>query len=341
MVDQPAPRRHARRYGITVPFANVPLHEHRQWYEELEALGYTDLWSAEAGSHDGLVPLALAAAWAPTLRLGTAILPVYTRGAATLASAAASMSQAAPGRFALGIGSSSPVIVENWNGLRFEQPYARVRDTVRFLRAALSGEKVTADYETFSVKGFRLDVALPEVPPILVAALRPKMLRLAAAEGDGAITNWCSATDIEKIAAEVGPDRELVCRVFVVPTTDLDRLRVVGRRLVAAYLTVPAYAAFHAWLGRGDAIAPMLERWRAGDRAGALEAIPDSLLDELLTHGTPDECRRRVDEYAAAGVTTTVAQVIADGEELRRTVRALAPRRPRPGPSGSGSAEPG
>jgi probable F420-dependent oxidoreductase len=341
MVDQPEPRPFARRYGITVPFANVPLHEHRQWYEELEALGYTDVWTAEAGSHDGLVPLALAAAWAPTLRLGTAILPVYTRGAATLASAAASMSQAAPGRFVLGIGSSSPVIVENWNGLRFEQPYARVRDTVRFLRAALSGEKVTADYETFSVKGFRLDVALPEVPPILVAALRPKMLRLAATEGDGAITNWCSPADIEKIAAEVGPDRELVCRVFVVPTTDLDRLRAVGRRLVAAYLTVPAYAAFHAWLGRRDAITPMLERWRAGDRAGALDAIPDSLLDELLTHGTPDECRRRVDEYAAAGVTTTVAQVIADGDQLRQTVRALAPRRPRPEPSGSGSGEPG
>jgi alkanesulfonate monooxygenase SsuD/methylene tetrahydromethanopterin reductase-like flavin-dependent oxidoreductase (luciferase family) len=106
-----------RRYGITIPFPGVSLHDHRRWYEECDALGYTDVWSAEAGSHDGLVPLALAAAWSPTLRLGTAILPVYTRGAATLAGAVASMCQAAPGRFALGIGASSPTIVTGWNAI--------------------------------------------------------------------------------------------------------------------------------------------------------------------------------------------------------------------------------
>src|SRR5262249_46093598 len=92
-----------RRYGVTVPLGGLPRHEPTPGYEALVALGYTDRWSAEAGGHEGLVPLTLAAAWTPTLRLGTAILPVYTRGAATLAEATASMCQAAPGRFALGI----------------------------------------------------------------------------------------------------------------------------------------------------------------------------------------------------------------------------------------------
>ena len=123
-----------RRYGVTVPLGGLPLHEHKPWYEELVELGYTDVWSAEAGGQEGLVPLTLAAAWTPTLRLGTAILPVYTRGAATLAEATASMCQAAPGRFALGIGCSSPTIVENWNAVPFEKPYQRVRDTIRFLK---------------------------------------------------------------------------------------------------------------------------------------------------------------------------------------------------------------
>ena len=314
-----------RRHGITVPFPGVALHDHRGWYEECVALGYTDVWSAEAGSHDGLVPLTLAAAWTPELRLGTAILPVYTRGAATLAGAVASMCQAAPGRFALGIGASSPTIVTNWNAVPFEKPYARVRDTIRFLRSALAGEKVTAEYETFSVRGFRLDVAVPEMPPILVGALRPQMLRLAGREGDGAITNWCSPDDVAKIAEEVGPDREIVCRIMVLPTTDRDALRTVGRRMVAAYMTVPAYAAFQEWLGRGDAIRGMNERWAAGDRAGALEEIPDTLLDELIVHGTPEECRRRVEEYAAAGITTTAPAVFASGDDLQTMVRALAP----------------
>lgn len=314
-----------RRHGVTVPFGSIPLHEHRSWYEELVALGYTDIWSAEAGGHEGLVPLALAAAWTPSLRLGTAILPVFTRGPATLAQAAASMCQAAPGRFALGIGCSSPVIVERWNAIPFERPYQRVRDTIRFLRAALAGEKVTAEYETFAVSGFRLEVAVPEMPPILVGALRPGMLRLAGGEGDGAITNWCSPADIAKIAEHVGPDKELVARILVLPTTELEVLRAVGRRMAAAYLTVPAYAAFQEWLGRGEAIRAMNERWAAGDRAGALEQVPDTLLDELIVHGTPEECRRRVEEYAAAGVTTTAPAVFAQGAELRNVLRALAP----------------
>jgi len=314
-----------RRYGVTVPLGGLPLSEHKPWYEELVALGYTDLWSAEAGGHEGLVPLTLAAAWTPTLRLGTAILPVYTRGAATLAEATASMCQAAPGRFALGIGCSSPTIVENWNAVPFEKPYQRVRDTIRFLRAALAGEKVTAEYETFSVKGFRLDVPVPEMPPILVGALRGGMLRLAGREGDGAITNWLSPADVPKIVEQVGPDKEIVTRIIVYPTTDFDVLRTVGRRVVAAYLTVPAYAAFQEWLGRGDAIREMNEAWNAGDRARALELVPDTLIDELIVHGTPEECRRRVNEYVAAGVTTTAPMISAQGDQLRELLRALAP----------------
>jgi probable F420-dependent oxidoreductase len=272
-----------------------------------------------------LVPLALAAAWTPSLRLGTAILPVYTRGAATLAEATASMCQAAPGRFALGFGCSSPTIVENWNAVPYEKPYQRVRDTIRFLRAALSGEKVTAEYETFSVKGFRLDVPISEMPPILVGALRGGMLRLAGREGDGAITNWLSPADVPKIVEQVGPDKEIVTRVIVLPTTDFDTVRAIGRRVVAAYLTVPAYAAFQEWLGRGDALRDMNDAWNAGDRARALELVPDTLLDELIVHGSPAECARGVEEYAAAGVTTTAPMINAQGDQLREVLRALAP----------------
>src|SRR5665213_2888350 len=133
---------------MTLPFDGVPLLEQRDLVRELVDLGYTDLWSAESGGYDAFIPLAVAAQWAPELRLGTAIVPVYTRGAHTLASTVASMCQAAPGQFALGIGTSSDVIVERWNGLQFVKPYQRVRDTIRFLRAALTGEKVTEDYET-------------------------------------------------------------------------------------------------------------------------------------------------------------------------------------------------
>jgi probable F420-dependent oxidoreductase len=308
-----------------VPFDGIALHEHRSWFEELERLGYTDVWSAEAGGTDAFTPLALAAAWAPRLRLGTAIIPVYTRGAATLAQSVAAMCQAAPGRFALGIGTSSDVIVEQWNGLRFERPLQRVRDTITFLRAALAGEKVTADYETFSVKGFRLGVAIPEAPPILVAALRPRMLQLAGEHGDGAIINWLSADDVTTVVPHVGDGKEIVARIFVLPSTDRDHVERVGRRAIASYLNVPVYAKFHEWLGRGDALRPMWDAWSAGDRSAALAAIPSEVVDQLIVHGTVDDIRAHLDRYAANGVTTPVPAILATGESLLETVRGLAP----------------
>src|SRR5207253_8956473 len=160
------------------------------------------------------------------------------------------MCQAAPGRFALGIGTSSNVIVERWNGLTFDKPYQRVRDTIRFLRAALTGEKVTEEYETFAVNGFRLGIPVPEQPPILVAALRQGMLRLAGRAGDGAIVNWLSADDVKTVAPHVGADKEIAARIFVFPVDDPGLARSVGKRAIASYLTVPVYAAFHAWLAR-------------------------------------------------------------------------------------------
>src|SRR5918996_1532001 len=253
-----------QRYGMTIPFDNVPLHEQRDWIVELADLGYTDVWSSEANGADAFTPLALASVWAPSLRLGTAIVPAFTRGPGCLAQSAGSLAQAAPGRVALGVGTSSNVIVEGWNGIPFEQPYQRTRDVVRFLRQALAGEKVTGEFDTFSVRGFKLGV-LPEQPvPILIAALREGMLRLAGREGDGAIINWLSADDVTTVAPIVH---------------DAATVRGMGRFAIAAYLNVPVYAAFHDWLGRGDVLADMWRLWKEGDRKAALAAIPDSLVD--------------------------------------------------------------
>src|SRR5947209_15367762 len=261
---------------MTIPFDDVPLHAQREWVEELESLGYTDVWSSEANGADGFTPLALASVWAPTLRLGSAIVPAYTRGPATLAQCVASLADAAPGRVAFGIGTSSNVIVEKWNDIPFDEPYKKVRDTVRFLRTALTGEKVRADYETFSVNGFKCGVVPEQQPRILIAALREGMLRLAGREGDGAIVNWLSADDVTQVVPHVhagGDGKEVVARIFVAPTTDTDAVRAMGRFAIAAYLNVPVYAEFHRWVGRGERLQPMWDLWAAGDRKAALAAI--------------------------------------------------------------------
>lgn len=319
-----------KRYGMTIPMAGVRLSEHRDWYREMVDLGYTDLWSAEAGGHDGFTPLALAAAWAPEARLGIAIIPAFTRGPALLAMSAASLAEAAPGRFVMGIGTSSNVIVERWNGIPFEEPYARVRDSVKFLRKALAGEKIEEDFPSFDIKGYKLQMApLEHQPPILVAALRQGMLKLAGRIGDGAILNWLSAEDVKVVTPfvhEGGEGREIVARLFVIPTADRAVARVIARRAIAAYLTVPVYAAFHEWLGRSEQLSGLWTHWKAGDRKAALAAIPDEIVDQLVIHGSPGECREHVERYREAGVTTPVLAIL-HADDLRQAVRDLAPER--------------
>jgi len=311
------------RWGLTLPLTGVPLPAHRDLVRSLPDLGYTDVWSAETAGTDAFTPLALVAEWAPGLRLGTAIAPIYTRGAGLLAMQAATVAELAPGRFVLGVGTSTPTIVTNWNALPFEAPYARSRDTLRFLRAALRGDKVTETYETFAVSKFRLERPPNPPPQVVLAALRPGMLRLAAREADGAITNWLAPTDVPTVRSVLGAEPELVARIFVCPTTDADAARGLGRLLISSYLTVPVYAAFHEWLGRGDALRGMHEAWAAGDRAAANAAIPDEVVDDLIVHGSPDKCRERVAEYVEQGLSTPVISILPTGDDPSDLVRAL------------------
>jgi probable F420-dependent oxidoreductase len=249
----------------------------------------------------------------------------------------ASLADAAPGRFAIGIGSSSNVIIERWNGIPFVEPYKKVRDVVRFLRDALSGEKITKQYDTFKVDGFRLGVR-PEVkPPILVAALREGMLRLAGREADGAIINWLSPDDartvtkvVHESATKAGQDpatKEIVARIFVCPSENADVVRAGARYAIAAYLNVPVYAEFHRWLGRGEALQGMWDAWKSGDRKAALAAIPDSVVDDLVVHGSPAECRAKIDRYFENGVNTSSLAILQfdPAVDFWSSVESLAP----------------
>jgi probable F420-dependent oxidoreductase len=317
-----------QRYGITIPFDGIPLADQRDLVAELPDLGYTDVWSSEVDGADAFTPLVLASVWAPALRLGTAIAPVFTRGPAVLAQCAASLAAAAPGRVAIGIGASSDVIVERWNGLVFDRPLQRVRDTARFLRAVLAGERVTERYETFAVDGFRLGLVPDPPPKLLVAALRPGMLGLAGRESDGAVLNWLAPGDVATVAPRVhqgGPGKEVAARIFVAVTADVDAARALGRRALAAYLNVPVYRAFHEWLGRGERLAPMWKAWAAGDRRRALAALDDELVDELVVHGPPEACGERLQQYVEAGIHTPILALLPTGGDIRDAVRGLGP----------------
>jgi probable F420-dependent oxidoreductase len=307
-----------RRLALTVPFSGIPLANHGDLFRRIEAAGYDDVWTSETTGHDGFTPLALAAVHTDRLRLATGVVNPFTRGPAVLAQHCAALADASGGRFVLGLGSSSNVIVERWNGVPFEKPLTRMREAIEALRPTLAGDRGPG--------GFRLDTPPAALVPIVVAALRGKMLGLAAEVGDGAFTNFLPLSGTRQVAAAFGaPDKELVCRFFCFPAAE-DEALPAARRMLVAYATVPVYAAFFRWLGWSERIDPMVSAWEDGDRAQALELVPDELVREVFVFGSGDEQRERLDAFAEGGITTFVLTPVCEPPEVLRYVEAMAPR---------------
>jgi probable F420-dependent oxidoreductase len=306
----------------------MALPDHRELVQQLEGWGYTDLWTAEGGQVDGLIPVATAAVWSPRLRLGTGVLSAFTRGPAVLATSAATMAELAPGRFTLGIGSSSDVIVAGHNGIAFDRPFSRVRDVVRFLKLAHDGERITERFDTFQIDGYRLGRRVEPRPTIVVAALRERMLRLAGDEADGVMLNWVSPDDIRDMAAIVrkgNPEAEVVDRIMVCPSPDREVVSRLVKPIAAVYTAVGVYREFHRWRGREELLAESWAAFDAGDRGRAAAAIPDEVVDAVCVHGTPAQCRERLRDYVEAGVTTPVIALLSPSGDVRGDVLALAP----------------
>jgi probable F420-dependent oxidoreductase len=308
-----------RRWGLTVPPAGVRLADLRPLVESAEAAGYTDLWSSETAGADAFTPLSLSAAWSPTLRLGTGIAGVFQRGPALLAQEAAALTDACDGRFVLGLGASSDRIVEGWNGIPFERPLSRMRETLDFLDDALVGLRT----ET----GFKLEAAPLHPTPVVLAALRGKMLELAVERADGAFTNYLPLSGLPRVreALAGAPEGfELLCRFFCFPGPR-EEVEPTMRKLFAAYITVPVYREFFRWLGMGERIAPMVDLWAAGDRKGAAAAAPWDLVAETFLFGSPEEIVEQAEAFVAGGVTLPVLCPLADPGRMGELVTALAP----------------
>jgi probable F420-dependent oxidoreductase len=308
------------RWGLTLPLPNLPLREHAELVRRAEAAGYTDLWSGETQGPDGFTPLALAATWTERARLGTGVVGVFTRGPALLAQQTAALADASNGRFVLGIGASSDRIVEGWNGMPFSRPLTKISETVEFLRVALSGERTST--------GFKLDQPPAEPPPIILAALRGKMLRLALEKAEGAFTNFLPLAALPKVTEQLdgAPEGfELLCRFFCLPG-ERDQVEPLARFMFASYVTVPVYEAFFRWLGFGDRIDEMAAAWKAKDREAALAAAPWELIEDTFVFGPPEQMRERLEAFVAGGITLPVLTPITTPDRLGELTEALAPR---------------
>jgi alkanesulfonate monooxygenase SsuD/methylene tetrahydromethanopterin reductase-like flavin-dependent oxidoreductase (luciferase family) len=218
----------------------------------------------------------------------------------------------------LGIGTSSDRIVEGWNGIPFEKPLSKIRETLEFLRPALAGERTSTR--------FKLESKPQHEVPIVIAALRGKMLQLAVEKADGAFTNFLPLDGLPQVVEGIAgaPENfELLCRFFCLPGTR-EEVEPVARFMFSSYITVPVYTEFYKWLGWGERIQPMLDAWNARDRQKAAAEAPWEAIEQMFIFGSPEEMKERLEAFVAGGVTTPILTPVVPPERVGEMIDALA-----------------
>jgi probable F420-dependent oxidoreductase len=276
-----------------------------------EARGFADLWHAEIADPDALVTLAAIAGATSRVRLGTAILPLATRSVPVLAAAAATMCELAPGRFALGVGVSSEVIIERWNGATRGKPLKRARESIELLRLLLAGERsVFAGAEVQSA-GFKLRRPPTTPPDLMLAALNERMLQLAGEVADGVFLNFVPVSAVRHVVNSIARGAERAGRAtlpeiaIMLPCTvsnDRAAAREPFARALAFYLSAPPYQRALTWYGLGHHVERAREAWKSQDIEHVRANIADTLVDALGAFGPLEYCREMVEEYWDAGV---------------------------------------
>ena len=321
--------------SLPVPFTNakqcvdLAQRAEREW-------GYDAIWLAETNGPDSFSLAGAIATVTERVTIGTAIVPVYNRTPAVLAMGAGTLAQLSDDRFILGIGSSSHAIIRDWNGVPFELPLSRVRDTVSVVRQALAGDKTDFKGNTLSSKGFRLG-SVPKTPaPIYLAGLRQKMLQLAGRIGDGLIVNLFPLTAVPQIlsayrdgASKVDRDAssdEVVCRFQVGVTDDIDAARNLVRMAFGSYVAAPVYNKFFAWCGFEKEAREVADAFSRRDRQATAAAMTDDLIDRIAILGELDACREQLAGFVAGGITTPVlSPLVGDRAGVERVFAAFAP----------------
>jgi probable F420-dependent oxidoreductase len=314
-----------QRTALTLPDPRG-VHQTIELAKWAEAEGYDDLWFADSSGVDALTTAAAVAMSTERCRIGTAIIPVFSRTPAVLASTAHVLHQLSNGRFILGLGSSSQTMMENWHGQKFEKPLTRVKETTQLIKQMLTGAKTDFDGETVTSKGYRQLPLEYGAQPVYMAALRSKMLETAAEFSDGIILNLFPKDALPKMMEhiKIGAERagkkvediEIVCRHQVIVTDDKAGARNFIRAGFAPYYATPVYNAFLAWSGYEEVAATIKEGWAAKDREKTTSALDDQLVDDIAILGTQEECYDRIREYGDMGITTHIISCVSPKESM-------------------------
>lgn len=333
------------RMGVLLSSAH-PAREARDLAVVAEARGYESAWVTEGLARDAFTHLAAMATATTRLRLGTAIIPIFTRPPTLTAMTVASLDELSGGRLCLGLGIGHKAPLENNHGVTFDRPFGRMREYVQILRGLLAGEEVRFEGQAHRVRGFRLGMppVRPRVP-IYIAGLGLKMARLIGEVADGALLYLITAEYAREAVAQIregarraGRDPqaiEIACMLVTRVTRDVPAAALPMRRWLARYGgAMPFYNNLYQGMGFAYEAKLIADAWDRGDTEGAARAVSDAMLGEIMVAGPAEACRARIAQYRAAGVDLPLLWPLPVEPDpikaMRETIEAMAPSASRP-----------
>jgi len=328
------------RYGVRLENdPNLSPQDYQELSSQAEKNGFEAVWVPEGGGRDSLTSLATIAMKTDAVKLGTGILPIFARTPANTAMGAAGMAAVSDGRFLLGLGVGHAPTVESRDGIPFNQPMTRMRETIQIIKALLSGEEVNFTGKQFKITGASMGAATPKTKvPIYIAALGPQMLEMVGELADGVLMNW-TAVDylgeaighIKRGAEKAGRDPneiDIAGYVRVAVGDNLTESRVSLRRQVARYASNPFYRNFFAQTGFDKEMSAAAAALADGNLDKAADSITEEMQDQVAIVGTVEECRAALEKRRAAGLQLPVIAPFAVGDNMashRHVIEAMAP----------------
>lgn len=300
-----------------------------------EANDFESIWIAETRmTRDGIAPCAAIAVATSRIKIGTGIINVYTRGAVLIGVSFVGLDEISGGRIIMGLGAGSPLVLLP-QGVEFNKPLTRLRETIDVVQPLLRGEEVTFQGETIQVHGAQLEARpLREHIPLYLGVTGPKALALAGEKGDGVMLNAFLPTSyveralqrIDAGARRAGKrvdDVDIASAIVVSVDEDSAKAKNRARGFIALYLSLFPNIAQETGLP-DELIARTRQSFQSEGPETAARHIDDTVVDMLTASGTPEECRCRIEAYREAGVQLPILFPL--DPNVHMAVAALGPQ---------------
>ena len=310
-----------------------------------EAHGYSTFFTGESWGRDALTLLTFVACHTETLKLGTGIIPVFSRTPGLIAQSIASLDIISGGRAILGLGTSGKIVIENWHGVPYSEPIRVTKTYIEIIRLALSGERVNFESEDMHLHGFKLNIVpVQETIPIFIASLGPKNLQLTGRIADGWLPIWVHLDYLSKLkstvaeAAVVAGRRiaditiapQILCRVGESPSD-----RVLAEDSVRTHIAYYVggmgtyYYNLFCRYGYQDEAGKIRDAWKVNDRKLAANLVTDQMINNIAVVGSVKDCRIKLQAFRTEGADMPVVAFPhgTPRTSMEETIVGLSPER--------------